>query len=89
MNKLLASILSFTKIGKVATKVQTIIAGYKTYIVGAGIAVPALLTILNNYGEQGTPYLLGVSGTPEYTQLLAGLGVITGRAAISKMAPKT
>lgn len=89
MAKIVAWILSLTKIGKIVEPVQNFISGYKSYIAGAGLAIPALLSIIQNFADKGTPYLLGVAGTPEWAVLLNGLAIMGLRAAISKASPDT
>lgn len=86
MNKILTWFLSFTKLGKVVEPVQQFLSGKKAYLAGAGLAIPALITILTKFSEQGTGYLLTITGTPEWALLLNGLGVMGLRAAITKAA---
>ncbi len=85
MNKLLAWILGKTKVGTIIDKSRELLAGKKTYIAGAALAVPALITVIQNFSDQGAGYLLGITATPEYQHLLEGIGFITGRAAIGKL----
>lgn len=84
MDKIVSWILGLTKIGKIVGPIQTFISGYKTYIAGSAIAIPALLTIISNFGDQGTSYLLGLTHTPEWLAFMNGLGLMGLRAAISK-----
>lgn len=86
MTKVLDWVLSKTKIGKVIGKVQDALKGKKAYIAGGALAIPALLTIVQNFSDQGTGYLIGLTTTPEYTLLLEGLAVMGLRAAITKKA---
>lgn len=86
MNKIITWLLSITKIGKVVEPVQAFLSGKKAYIAGAGLAIPALLTILTKFSEQGVGYLVSVTGTPEWALLLNGLGIMGLRAAITKAA---
>lgn len=86
MGKIMSWILSFTKIGKVVEPVQAYLSGKKSYIAGIGLTVPALVTIIQKFSEQGTGYLLSVTGTPEWAMLLNGLAVMGVRAAITKAA---
>lgn len=84
MNKIIGWILSLTKIGKIVEPIQNFISGYKSYIAGLALAVPALLTIIQKFGEQGTAYLVGITATPEWALLLNGLAIMGLRAAIAK-----
>lgn len=86
MNKIINWVLSFTKIGKVFEPVQKLLSGKKAYLSGGAIAVPALLTMLTRFSDQGTSYLLSITGTPEWTLLLNGLAIMGLRAAITKAA---
>lgn len=86
MNKMLAWFLSFTKLGKVVTPVQSFLSGKKSYLAGTAIVVPALVTIITKFSDQGTSYLLGVTHTPEWMLLMNGLAVMGIRAAITKAA---
>jgi hypothetical protein len=86
MGKLIAWILNMTKVGKVVGKTQTFLDGKKVYLAGAAIAVPALVTIITKFADQGTPYLLGVMTMPEWDSLMLGIGMMAGRAAIAKAA---
>ena len=86
MKKILGWVLSFTKLGKVVTPVQKALSGWKAYLAGIGLIVPALITILNNFSDQGMQYLLYVTNTPEWTMILNGIGVMGIRAAITKAA---
>lgn len=89
MSKFMAWILSATKVGKAIESVRSALWGKKTYIAGAATAVPALLTIITKFSDQGTPYLLSLPSTEEFVALMAGIGMITGRAAITKAATPT
>lgn len=89
MGKLLNWVLSFTKLGKIVEPVQSFLSGKKSYLAGLALAVPALVTILTKFSEQGTAYLIGVTGTPEWTLLMNGLAVMGLRAAITKAADPT
>lgn len=84
MNKILTWVLGFTKIGKVAEPIQKFLSGKKAYLAGAGLAVPALVTILQNFSEQGLNYAVTLTGSPEWTLLLNGLAVMGLRAAVTK-----
>lgn len=86
MNKLLAWFLSFTKIGKITEPVQGFLSGKKAYLSGLAIAIPAVITIVMKFSDQGTGYLLGVAHTPEWTLLMNGLAIMGLRAAITKAA---
>lgn len=76
--------LNLTKVGKVVSKAQETVSGYKSYLAGLGIAIPALITIVTKFSDQGGAYLLTVTSTPEWALLLNGLGIMGLRAAISK-----
>lgn len=89
MNKIIGWILSLTKIGKAIEPVQKFIGGYKTYIAGLGIAIPALLVMINNFGDQGAAYLTTVSTSPEWLAFMNGLGLMGLRAAVSKQGAPT
>lgn len=84
MNKLIAWFLSMTKLGKVVEPVQQFLSGKKTNLAGLAIAVPALVTMVGKFAEQGTAYLLGVAATPEFHQFMEGISLIFIRAAIAK-----
>lgn len=86
MGKIVTWFLGLTKIGKAVEPVQNFISGYKSYIAGLGLAIPAILTMVQAFGEQGTGYLVNVANTPEWTMLLNGLAIMGIRAAISKKA---
>lgn len=82
----LAWILSKTKLGGAFDKVQTFLDGKKSYLVGTATAVPALVNILLSISKDGLPALLNATHTQDWVQLMLGLGMITGRAAIAKAA---
>lgn len=84
MKKAIAWILGLTKVGKVVTTAQNKVSGYKSYLAGLALAVPALITIISNFGDQGSAYLIGVTNTPEWQALMAGFGIMGLRAAVSK-----
>lgn len=84
MNKLLSWVLSLTKLGKGVDKARGFLSGKKAYLAGAAMVVPALVTIITQFADQGTGYLLGVTGTEEFRLLLEGLSVMGLRAAIAK-----
>lgn len=86
MGKVMAWILSFTKVGKVVEPVQKFLSGKKAYIAGIGLIVPALVEMVSRFSDQGVAYLVTVPGTPEWALLLNGLGVMGLRAAITKAA---
>jgi hypothetical protein len=88
MNKFMAWILGATRVGKVVEKVRAFLWGKKTYIAGLATAIPALLTIVSKFSDQGGAYLLGLPTTEEFAALMLGIGMITGRAAITKAAEK-
>lgn len=86
MNKVIAWVLSFTKIGKVVEPVQKFLSGKKAYLAGAALAIPGILTIAQKFSEGGVAYLLTVTHTPEFELLMQGLGIMGLRAAITKAA---
>lgn len=88
MGKIIDWVLSLTKLGKIVTPVQEFLDGKKSYLTGLGIAVPALVTILQNFSASGVQYLVGLPKTPEYGTLLMGLGLMFVRAAIAKATPQ-
>jgi hypothetical protein len=84
MNKLFGWVLGLTKVGKVINGARDFLAGKKTYVAGAALALPAILTIVQSFADQGSSYLLTLTTTPEYQHLIEGIGFITGRAALGK-----
>lgn len=86
MNKAIAWVLSFTKLGKVIEPVQKFLSGKKVYLAGSAMVIPAVLTMVQNFADQGTSYLLGVVHTPEWALFLNGLGLMGLRAAVTKAA---
>lgn len=86
MKKIIAWILSMTKVGKVVEPVQNFISGYKTYIAAFSLMVPALLTMIQKFGDLGTAYLLDITSTPEWALFMNGLAAAGIRAGISKAA---
>lgn len=86
MGKALSWILGFTKLGKAVEPVQKFLSGKKAYIAGTGMAVPALVTIITKFSDQGMGYLLTMTHTPEWALLLNGMAVMGLRAAITKAA---
>lgn len=86
MGKAIAWILSFTKVGKVAEPVQKWLSGKGTYLSGAALAIPAFITILQKFSEQGLPYFGNLMQSPEWGALALGIGMIRIRGAITKAA---
>lgn len=86
MNKLVTWILSFTKVGKVVDPVQKFLSGKKANIAGAAIAIPALVTMLTKFADQGTGYLVSIPTTEEFKQFMEGVGIMALRAAVTKAA---
>ena len=84
MGKVINWILGFTKIGKIVGSVQGFLSGKKTYLAGAAVAVPAMVAIITKFADQGSGYLLQITGTPEWDALMVGLGMMGLRAAVSK-----
>lgn len=86
MSKVISWVLTFTKLGKVATPIQAFLSGKKSYLAGLALLIPALVTMINNFSDNGMTYLLGVTATPEWAIFLNGLAVMGIRAAITKAA---
>jgi hypothetical protein len=86
MNKLVAWILGFTKLGKVAEPVQKWISGKGTYLSAAAAGIPALIIIIQKFADQGLPYLSTVLTSPEYITLCAAVATVRIRLAITKAA---
>ena len=87
--KIIDWIFGKTKVGKMVEKLRVNLGGYKTYLEGAALAIPAILNIIANISDQGTGYLLTITGREEYRLLLEGIGLITLRAGIKKVAGTT
>lgn len=86
MTKILAWVLSFTKVGKVVEPVQRFLSGKKAYLAGAALVVPAAVSIATKFADQGLPYVMTISHTPEFDMLMQGIGIMGLRAAITKAA---
>ena len=86
MNKIVTWFLGFTKLGKVSEKVQGWLSGKKAYLAGTGMMIPALITIISAFADQGMGYLTGIHGTPEFKQLMEGWAIIALRAGLAKAA---
>jgi hypothetical protein len=86
MNKIIAWILGFTKLGKVAEPVQKWISGKGTYLSAAAVGVPALIIIIQKFADQGLPYLSTILTSPEYITLCGALATVRLRLAITKAA---
>lgn len=84
MNKIVTWLLGLTRIGKIVEPVQKFLDGYKAYIAGTAILVPALATILTSFSQQGLSYLTAIVSTPEFKQLMEGWAVIALRAGLAK-----
>jgi len=85
MNRILGWVLGFTKVGKVITSVKNWLDGKKQYIAGFATALPASFTILQKFSEEGTPYLLRLSSTPEFAAAGLGWGLVFGAAKGEKI----
>lgn len=85
MNKLIAWIAGMTKVGQAVKKVQDFLDGKKQYLAGAGMAFPALITIIQKFQEGGIQYLLGATHSPEYLALTAGVAIIANAAKGQKI----
>jgi hypothetical protein len=84
MKKAIAWIISFTKVGKAVEPVQKFISGKGSYLSGAALMVPALIVMLQKFGEQGLSYAMGIATTDEFKAFAAGLAIIRLRTAITK-----
>lgn len=84
MNKVFSWLIGFTRVGKVVTPAQQFLSGKKAYLAGLALIVPALVTMLTKFADQGTGYLLGIAHTPEFDMFMQGLGICGLRAAITK-----
>ncbi len=84
MNKVLGWILSKTRLVKVTDPVQKFLSGKKVYLAAAAIAIPALVTILSNFSDNGMAYLLTITHTPEYRALMEAIAGMALRAAVTK-----
>jgi hypothetical protein len=69
MNKLMAWVLGATKVGKVIERIRAFLWGRKTYIAGLATALPALITIVSKFADQGGAYLLGLPTTEEFAAI--------------------
>lgn len=87
MNKLIAWFIEKTKVGAAVEKVQDALDGKKMYLAGAALIVPNLIVIIQKFTEQGVPYILGLTATPEYKGLLEGIALCAAKAAITKSGP--
>ncbi len=72
VKKLLIWILGKGRIGTTLEKTRQAVDGKKQLLASLAAAIPASITIIHNYGENGTPYLLNVASTPEFTAAMAG-----------------
>ncbi len=72
LKKILGWILGRGRIGTTLEKTRAAVDGKKQLLASLAAAIPASITILHNYGEHGTPYLLNVASTPEFTAACAG-----------------
>lgn len=86
MKNVLAWVLSFTKLGKVVEPVQKFLSGKKVYLAATALAVPAIVTMIQNFSDQGMAYLMSLPATPEYKMLMEAIGLSAARAAITKAA---
>jgi len=86
MKKIIAWVISFTKVGKVVTPVQKAISGKKSYLAGISLIVPALITMIQSFSDRGVAYLMEIPNTAEFVMFMNGLGLMGIRAAITKAA---
>lgn len=84
MGKVLAWILSLTKAGKLIDSARKPISGWGSYLTGAGMIFPALLTIVKRFGDIGAPYLTTMFNEPEWIALMGGIAIIRVRGAVTK-----
>lgn len=89
MNKLIVWFLSFTKLGKIVDPIQRFLSGKKAYLAGAALAIPALLTMIQKFSDQGMNYLVAITHQPEFDMFMQGIAVMGLRAAITKAADPT
>lgn len=87
MDKIVTWILGFTRIGKIIEPVQKFLDGYKAYLAGTALMVPALVVILTRFSESGAGYLAGIMSTAEFKSLMEGWAIIALRAGIAKGSP--
>lgn len=86
MNKIVAYVVSLTKLGKVIVPVQKFLSGKKAYMAGASLVVPALLIMIQNFADYGVEYLMRLPSTEEFRTFLEGIGIMGLRAAVTKAA---
>lgn len=86
MGKIIGWVLNFTKVGKAVEPVQKTLSGWKSYLAGAALAIPAFITILIKFSEQGTGYLVTLLSSEEWALFMNGIAVMGLRAAVTKAA---
>jgi hypothetical protein len=72
MNKLIGWVVGLTKIGSIVKKIQDFLDGKKQALASLAAAVPATVTIIVNFADKGTPYLMQIASTPEFLAASAG-----------------
>lgn len=85
MKKIIALIVSKTKLAEYFDIVRKALSGWKTHMAGLALAVPALVTILGGIADQGMPYVMELTAKPEYLKMMEGIGLMTLRSGISKL----
>lgn len=86
MGKIITWVLGFTKLGKIVTPVQQFLSGKKVYLAAAAVAVPALVSMLDQFSSQGLGYLTIMTSTPEFKNLMEAIAAMGLRAAVTKAA---
>ena len=86
MNKMLTWILSFTKVGKIVEPIQKWVSGKGTYLSAAAAGIPALIVIVQKFGEQGIGYLPTMTTSMEWVTLCGALAAVRLRIATTKAA---
>ncbi len=84
IKKLMAWFVGKTKAGKAAGSAQGWLKGKKAYLAGAALALPAIIAMLNGFVDQGLPYLMSITNTPEFAKMMEGFSIMALRAGISK-----
>lgn len=79
-------ILKLTKAGAAIEKTRLLLDGKKVYLVGAATAIPALINLVLDFQRDGLPALTNLAGNQNYELLMLGLGMLTGRATLTKVA---
>lgn len=86
MNKILTWILGFTKIGKISEPARKWVSGKGTYLSAAAAGIPALIVIIQKFGEHGLGYFSTMMTSPEWITLCGAIAAIRLRLAVTKAA---